>query len=113
MSTPETQIDAQQVVERFTLKAFVESCLVLEQGEAVQLETRGPIAIAWLNRPPANSISPEVIQELSRIWEHVEGSEEIRALVIASSNPMLFSAGADIKAFTKMDEAAGKELLDQ
>src|SRR5207249_2583203 len=50
---------------------------------------------------------------LSRIWEHVDGSEEIRALVIASSNPMLFSAGADIKAFTKMDEAAGRELLDQ
>src|SRR5436309_13625752 len=35
-----------------------------EQGEAVQLETRGDVAIAWLNRPPANSISPEVIEEL-------------------------------------------------
>jgi enoyl-CoA hydratase/3-hydroxyacyl-CoA dehydrogenase len=31
--------------------------------------------------------------------------------VIASSNPFLFSAGADIKAFTTMDEAAGRELL--
>src|SRR5712691_8197422 len=198
MSTAaDTTTDARQVVERFTLKAFVESCLVLEegvatirdidlammtgfgimpgpfaradatgldevlsaleraqsewgehfepplilrrlvsqgrlgqktgqgffpyaqpdegfeQGEAVQLETRESTAIAWLSNPPANSLSPQVIQELSRIWEHVEGAEEIRALVIASANPMLFSAGADIKAFTKMDEAAGKELLDQ
>jgi enoyl-CoA hydratase/3-hydroxyacyl-CoA dehydrogenase len=84
-----------------------------EQGEAVQLETRGDVAIAWLNRPPANSISPEVIQELSRIWEHVDASDDVRALVIASANPMLFSAGADIKAFTQMDENSGRELLDQ
>jgi enoyl-CoA hydratase/3-hydroxyacyl-CoA dehydrogenase len=84
-----------------------------EQGEAVQLETRGEVAIAWLNRPPANSISPDVIQELSRIWEHVDGSDEVHALVITSANPMLFSAGADIKAFTQMDEEAGRELLDQ
>ena len=38
-----------------------------EQGEAVKLETRENVAIAWLDRPPANSISPEVIQELGRI----------------------------------------------
>jgi enoyl-CoA hydratase/3-hydroxyacyl-CoA dehydrogenase len=36
----------------------------------------------------------------------------VRALVIASSNPLLFSAGADIKAFTSMDEAGGRKLLD-
>ena len=33
-------------------------------------------------------------------------------LVFASSNPFTFSAGADIKEFTKMDEASGKELID-
>jgi enoyl-CoA hydratase/3-hydroxyacyl-CoA dehydrogenase len=35
----------------------------------------------------------------------------VKALVIASSNPVVFSAGADIKAFTKMDEAGGEELI--
>ncbi|MBA3327778.1 MAG: enoyl-CoA hydratase/isomerase family protein [Solirubrobacterales bacterium] len=84
-----------------------------DQGEAVKLETRGEVAIAWLDRPPANSISPEVIGELGRLWEHLEGAEQIRALVIASANPMLFCAGADIKAFTKMDEADARALLDE
>ena len=37
----------------------------------------------------------------------------MRALVIASSNPFLFSAGADIKAFTTMDAAAGEELVNE
>jgi enoyl-CoA hydratase/3-hydroxyacyl-CoA dehydrogenase len=35
-------------------------------------------------------------------------------MVVASAAPlgMVFSAGADIKAFTKMDEAGGKELIE-
>jgi enoyl-CoA hydratase/carnithine racemase len=83
-----------------------------EQGEVVTLETRGEVAIAWLNNPPANSISPALISELSRVWEHVDGSDEVRALVVASANPMLYCAGADIKSFGKMDEASGREMID-
>jgi enoyl-CoA hydratase / 3-hydroxyacyl-CoA dehydrogenase len=83
-----------------------------EQGEVVTLETRGDVAIAWLNNPPANSISPQLITELSRVWGHVDGSDEVRALVVASANPMLYCAGADIKSFGKMDEASGRELID-
>jgi enoyl-CoA hydratase/3-hydroxyacyl-CoA dehydrogenase len=190
-----TEIDAASLVDRFTLKALVESCLVLEEGVAsmkdidlgmmagagimpppfaradqigldevlskleraahewgenfeppaiirrlvaqgrlgvktgqgffpyarpdagwedspVKLETRPPIAIAWLDRPPANSISPEVVQALQKVWEAVIGGGQVRALIFASANPMLFCAGADIKAFTTMDASAGKQLLD-
>ena len=79
----------------------------------VKLETRDRIAIAWLDRPPANSLTPETIAALRRVWERVDGDEAIRVLVIASANPMLFCAGADIKAFTEMDAAAGRALLDE
>ncbi|HTX45947.1 MAG TPA: enoyl-CoA hydratase-related protein [Solirubrobacteraceae bacterium] len=75
----------------------------------VKLETRGEIAIAWLDRPPANSISPEVVTALTRAWET---AQDARALVFASANPQLFCAGADIKAFTQMDESTGRELVD-
>ncbi len=84
-----------------------------EQGEAVQLETRDGYAIAWLDRPPANSLAPQVIEELGRVWEHVDADESIRALIIASANPMLWCAGADIKAFTKLDADSGAKLLDE
>jgi enoyl-CoA hydratase/3-hydroxyacyl-CoA dehydrogenase len=33
-------------------------------------------------------------------------------LVIASSIPVVFSAGADLKAFTQMDESSGAELIE-
>jgi enoyl-CoA hydratase/3-hydroxyacyl-CoA dehydrogenase len=79
----------------------------------VQLETRDGYAIAWLNNPPANSLSPDVIKALQSVWEQVEAKSDIRSLIIASGNPLLFCAGADIKAFTKMDEAGGRTLLDE
>jgi enoyl-CoA hydratase/3-hydroxyacyl-CoA dehydrogenase len=190
-----TDIDAAALVDRFTLKALVESCLVLEEGVAamkdidlgmmagagiipppfaradqmgldevlakleaaeqewgenfepplilrrlvaqgrlgvksgqgffpyarpdagwdegpVKLETRGDIAIAWLDNPPANSISPATVEALRKLWAAVTEGGSVRALVFASANPMLFCAGADIKAFTKMDAAGGAELLD-
>ncbi len=191
-----TQADTQALVDRFTLKALVESCLVLEDGVAamkdidlgmmagagiippplhradqlgldqvlakleraaqewgesfepppilrrlvaqgrlgvksgqgffpyarpdagwdqgpVKLETRDRIAIAWLDRPPANSISPEVVRSLRELWDAVVTDGAVRSLVLASANPMLFCAGADIKAFTTMDAAAGQALLDE
>ncbi len=84
-----------------------------EQGQAVALEYRDGVAILWLDRMPTNAISPTVIRELTAIWEQVQAAEEVRALVIASANPMLFCAGADIKAFTEMDDQGGRALLDE
>jgi enoyl-CoA hydratase / 3-hydroxyacyl-CoA dehydrogenase len=81
-----------------------------DQRETVLLETRGDIAIAWLNRPPANPLSPQAVRDLIDLWGSVEG--RARALVIASSNIFTFSAGADIKEFGKASEAEGAQLVE-
>src|ERR687890_348417 len=81
-----------------------------DQRETVLLETRGNIAIAWLNRPPANPLSPQAVRDLIDLWEAVEG--KARALVIASSNIFTFSAGADIKEFARAPENEGAELVE-
>ncbi|MGZ4239266.1 MAG: enoyl-CoA hydratase-related protein [Solirubrobacteraceae bacterium] len=83
------------------------------EDSPVKLERIDRIAIAWLDRPPANSISPEVVGALRKLWDEVNGSDAIRVLVIASANPMLFCAGADIKSFTKIDADGGRQLSDQ
>jgi enoyl-CoA hydratase/3-hydroxyacyl-CoA dehydrogenase len=82
-----------------------------DQAETVKLETRGEVAIAWLANPPMNAISPDVIRDLGAVWERVKAADDVGAMVVASSIPVVFSAGADIKAFTRMDEGAGEELL--
>jgi enoyl-CoA hydratase/3-hydroxyacyl-CoA dehydrogenase len=84
-----------------------------QPAEVIKLETRSDgVAIAWLANGQMNSISPQVVEDLGKVWAHAK-STGVRALVIASSNPFLYSAGADIKAFTTMDEAAGRKLIDE
>jgi len=82
-----------------------------EQTETVKLETRGDVAIAWLANGPMNAVSPQVIADLRTVWDRVRASDEVGAMVVASAIPVVFSAGADIKAFTRMDEAKGAELI--
>src|SRR4051794_17203338 len=194
MTTPETRVDP-AIAERFTLKAFVEACLVLEEDVAgvrdidmglmlgtgmvpgpfaradlrglddvlaaleraveewgehfepplvlrrlvaqgrlgakagqgfypypqvesgyetapVKLDVRGDVAIVWLDNPPANSLAPAVVDGLRAAWDDLVG-RGVRAMVLASPNPTLFCAGADIKAFTTWDAASGREHLEQ
>ncbi|MGH2922943.1 MAG: enoyl-CoA hydratase-related protein, partial [Solirubrobacterales bacterium] len=84
------------------------------EGEgAVKLEKRGEVAIAWLANPPMNAISPDVIGDLRKVWDEVKGDDEVKAMVVYSSLPVVYSAGADIKAFTKMDTPEkGAELIN-
>lgn len=84
-------------------------------AETVKLETREHgVVIAWLDNAPVNSISPQVVDDLQKVWDHLEQDGTTRAVVFASAAPMssVFSAGADIKAFTTLDDGA-KGLLDQ
>ncbi len=84
-----------------------------QPAEVIKLETREDgVAIAWLANGQMNSISPQVAADLGKVWDKVKGSG-VRALVIASSNPFLYSAGADIKAFTTMDASAGEALIHE
>ncbi len=83
-----------------------------DQRDTVKLETRGEVAIAWLVNAPMNAISPQVIEDLAAVWEKVSGDGSVRALLIASSIPVVFSAGADIRAFTQMDEPKGRHMIE-
>jgi enoyl-CoA hydratase / 3-hydroxyacyl-CoA dehydrogenase len=87
-----------------------------QPAETVKLETREHgVVIAWLDNPPVNSISPQVVDDLQKVWDHLEQDGTTRAVVFASASPMsaVFSAGADIKAFTSLGEDGAKALLDQ
>lgn len=81
------------------------------ESAVVKLESRGDVAIAWLANGQMNSIAPRVVEDLRKVWD-AACAGGVRALVIASSNPLLFCAGADIKAFTQLDEQSGRALID-
>jgi len=83
------------------------------QDGPVKLESRGEVAIAWLDNPPANSIAIELLDALVALWRGIVDAGAVRVLVIASANPALFCAGADIKAFATMDVDGERELVDR
>jgi enoyl-CoA hydratase/3-hydroxyacyl-CoA dehydrogenase len=82
------------------------------EAAPVKLDRRGDdVAVLWLDNPPANSLSPQVIEALDAAWREAE--ESVRAVIVASPNPALFCAGADLRAFSRMDAAGGAQMLDR
>jgi len=80
-------------------------------AETVQLQSDGEVAVAWLNHGAMNSLSPQLVAALSAAYDSARESGA-QALVIASANPLLFCAGADIKDFQTLDESAGRAFID-
>ncbi|HVC83940.1 MAG TPA: enoyl-CoA hydratase-related protein [Solirubrobacteraceae bacterium] len=82
------------------------------QDGPIKLESRGDVAIAWIDNPPANSLSVEAIDSLARLWRGVVEDATVRVLVIASASPALFCAGADIKGMQTMQAPGQREFVD-
>src|SRR4051794_9512047 len=44
-----------------------------QSRETLALETRDDVGIVWLNRPPTNPLSPQVVRELAELWRELDG----------------------------------------
>ncbi|TDL34369.1 enoyl-CoA hydratase [Jeotgalibacillus sp. S-D1] len=72
----------------------------------LQWETDQNVSIATIQRPPANALSSQLIEEIDQWLTAVEHDSQIRSLLIHGEG-RFFSAGADIKEFTKVEDEAG------
>ncbi|MGB0360080.1 MAG: enoyl-CoA hydratase, partial [Endozoicomonas sp.] len=68
-------------------------------SSAVRLTYQGMTAVITLDNPPANTWTPESLQELETIIEMLSNKPDVVALVIKSASEKFFSAGADLKRF--------------
>jgi len=64
--------------------------------ENLNVEKAAPGVAITLNRPKANAISKELIQELGQAVREAEQDPEIRAIIITGGDSKFFAAGADI-----------------
>ncbi|MHA6758267.1 enoyl-CoA hydratase/isomerase family protein [Streptacidiphilus sp. PAMC 29251] len=71
----------------------------------VSHEQRGRIFLVTLNRPPANALGVPLLDALHTALDAFEGSDEARVLVLRSTLPGFFAAGADIKHMRDLDTA--------
>jgi enoyl-CoA hydratase/carnithine racemase len=77
---------------------------------AVTFTNEGPIGFITLDHPPANSYDLAFMNEFaSAVDESLAGAT--RVVIVQSSNPKFFSAGADIKRFVEGDVEASMEMI--
>ncbi|WP_379965689.1 enoyl-CoA hydratase [Ectobacillus sp. sgz5001026] len=62
------------------------------------------IAVVTINHPPVNAMSSQLIKELNEVLDNLEHDENVQVLVFHGEGKF-FSAGADIREFTKIQNA--------
>lgn len=67
------------------------------------------VAIATINRPPANALSRSLIMEVNELLDEVVNNDSVRVIVLHGEG-RFFSAGADIKEFTQV--SSGEEFSE-
>ncbi len=71
------------------------------QYETLLVDRDGPITKVTMNRPHRlNTISPEMVGDLSKVFEKLEDDKETRCVIFTGAGDRAFSAGADVTAFT-------------
>lgn len=88
--------------------------------EFISYRVEDGVAIATINRPPANALSRGLIQEVDQLLNEVENDDSVRAIVLHGEG-RFFSAGADIKEFTQVSSgeefsklaAAGQKVFER
>jgi enoyl-CoA hydratase/carnithine racemase len=65
------------------------------------------VAVATLDKPPANTLDYELYDELTRLLHELAADDAVRVVVFASAHPRLFISGADIKDMEHYDRSPG------
>jgi enoyl-CoA hydratase len=73
----------------------------------LHIETVDGVATVTIDNPPANALTDELYDELSRAVTELELDDRARAVVFASAHETTFVAGADIKKMADYDFRRG------
>lgn len=75
-------------------------------------EVKNHVATITINSPPANALSTAILKDLSEELDQIEKDNSTKAIVLRGEG-RFFSAGADIKEFTSLQDASDYEVLAQ
>jgi enoyl-CoA hydratase len=77
-------------------------------GEYVSVMRDGGVAIVTLDNPPVNALKAALLEELEAELLVLDEELDARAIVVRGAGERAFVAGADIKEFPALREAAGE-----
>jgi enoyl-CoA hydratase/carnithine racemase len=68
-------------------------------GDMIGLEREGAVGVISLHRAPANAYNPQFAEEFRAAVDGARDDAAVRAVIVRSTLPKFFSAGADVKWF--------------
>ncbi|WP_053218977.1 enoyl-CoA hydratase [Virgibacillus senegalensis] len=71
---------------------------------SIYYQKSGKVANLTISSPPANALSRAILEELEALLEEIEQDQDVKAIIIKGEGKF-FSAGADIKEFTSLQQA--------
>ncbi|USK62098.1 enoyl-CoA hydratase [Peribacillus asahii] len=78
--------------------------------EYLKLAVEDHVAFITINRAPANALSTGMIKEISEVLDELSQNEEVRVILLHGEG-RFFSAGADIKEFTQIENGSAFSAL--
>lgn len=77
---------------------------MFDSYEQIEVSVEDRVATVMLNHPDrSNALGARIVEELERALEEVEGSEDVRALILTGAGDKAFCSGADLKERREMD----------
>ena len=70
--------------------------------ENVLLSAEAGVAILTVNTPPANTLSEQTVNEVSRAFDGIERDDGVRSVVVTGAGDRVFVGGADVNEFTRV-----------
>jgi enoyl-CoA hydratase/carnithine racemase len=75
----------------------------------LQVEERGEVAVVRIDRPPANALDPELLDEGHRVVEEL--AQAAPGAVVLTGRDGFFSAGVDLKLVPTLDDAGQRAMV--
>jgi enoyl-CoA hydratase/carnithine racemase len=79
---------------------------------AVSYHAEEAVGLIGLDKPPANSYDKAFMEELADAIVAAADDETAKVVIVRSSSPKFFSAGADVKAFAQQGADESMEMIE-
>ncbi len=76
-------------------------------GEKIQIEVLQRVALATINNPPANALTPELRDEFLEKLLRISKDDDLWTLIVTGAGEKFFMAGANIPGLAKLDRDSG------
>lgn len=79
--------------------------------DTIRYERQGPLGVARLSKARGNAIDAALVEDLIKLTAEAAADDGLKALMLASAHPKLFSPGLDLVSLVEYDRAGMRHFM--